>query len=248
MPLPDYYQILGVSSSATVEEIKKAYRKLAFHNHPDRGGSHDRMLAINEAFLVLANASARADYDQSRSAQASLEIRQRAEQYSSKAASVAGDYPRNYEEFEGWADSIVKDFADARYGSDQWGAFRVPTVENSTSGGLFLLIGAVAGGYLGWMLFGSLTGAARAFTVMWTIIGGAWIGQLLHAGVKATVVGNQPACAANRGDCASAVAPGTVEKQLLVVCPKCSQKLRAGIGRVGAQLRCPQCRTEFTMR
>ncbi|HPY31126.1 MAG TPA: DnaJ domain-containing protein [Verrucomicrobiota bacterium] len=243
MPLPDYYQILGVSSSATIEEIKKAYRKLARENHPDLGGSHERMLAINEAFFVLANAEARAAYDQSRRAQASEETRRRAAQNSAKAARAAEDYPRDYQEFEDWVDRIAKDFANARYGSTKGEGWKWPTVKNSVSGVLFLVIGACLGGYLGWKLMPeAFQGGIRAYGLFATVFGGAWVGQFLHACVKATLVGNQPAYATG------AAGAGGGEPQRLVVCPKCKQKLRADMSRVGRQLRCPRCRTEFTMR
>ncbi|MCU0771765.1 MAG: DnaJ domain-containing protein [Verrucomicrobia bacterium] len=243
MQLPDYYQILGLSSSATVEEIKKAYRKLALENHPDLGGSHERMLAINEAFYVLADPSARAAYDEAKREAANAEAQHRAAQYSAKAASAAGDYPKNYQDFDRWVNGVFQDVANAKYGSDGGGCWHVPTVENSASGGLFLVIGACLGGYLGWKLMPeAVQGGGRAFGLAFAAIGGAWIGQFLHRGVRSAVVENRPA---TPGD---ATATSPMQRQLLVVCPKCSQKLRAEVSRVGSQLRCPRCRTEFAMR
>jgi len=63
----DYYDILGVSRNASLEEIKKAYRKLALEWHPDRNKSpeaEERFKEINEAYEVLSNPEKRAAYDQ----------------------------------------------------------------------------------------------------------------------------------------------------------------------------------------
>lgn len=60
----DYYSTLGVQKTATQEEIKKAYRKLAMKHHPDRnGGSSDTLSEINNAYEVLGDVSKRAAYD-----------------------------------------------------------------------------------------------------------------------------------------------------------------------------------------
>lgn len=64
----DYYEVLGVGRNATDDDLKKAYRKLAKQYHPDLNpGSAEaeaQFKEINEAYKVLSNAQARAQYDQ----------------------------------------------------------------------------------------------------------------------------------------------------------------------------------------
>ncbi|MEQ1789785.1 MAG: molecular chaperone DnaJ [Rickettsiales bacterium] len=63
----DYYQILGVSKSATADEMKKAYRKLAMKHHPDKNpgdkASEDKFKEISHAYDVLSDEQKRAAYD-----------------------------------------------------------------------------------------------------------------------------------------------------------------------------------------
>ncbi len=67
MPKRDYYEVLGLSRSVTHEEIKKAYKKLAFQYHPDRNPENtqaeERFKEINEAYQVLSDSEKRAQYD-----------------------------------------------------------------------------------------------------------------------------------------------------------------------------------------
>ena len=63
----DYYQVLGVSSTASDKEITKAYRKLAKQYHPDANpGSEDRFKEIASAYDVLGDADQRKEYDEVR--------------------------------------------------------------------------------------------------------------------------------------------------------------------------------------
>ena len=63
----DYYEILGVAKSASAEDIKRAYRKLALKYHPDRNGGSEnekKFKEINEAYQVLSSPQKKSQYDQ----------------------------------------------------------------------------------------------------------------------------------------------------------------------------------------
>ena len=59
----EYYELLGVRGDATELDLKKAYRKAAVRNHPDKGGDEETFKMIGEAYRVLSDSNARADYD-----------------------------------------------------------------------------------------------------------------------------------------------------------------------------------------
>jgi molecular chaperone DnaJ len=64
----DYYEVLGVSRSASAEEIKKSYRKLAMQHHPDRNANNpaaaEKFKELSEAYEVLSEPKKRQQYDQ----------------------------------------------------------------------------------------------------------------------------------------------------------------------------------------
>ena len=64
-PVTDPYEVLGVSPSATMAELRRAYRLLALEHHPDRAGaaSAHRFAQIAEAYRLLSDPTARTAYD-----------------------------------------------------------------------------------------------------------------------------------------------------------------------------------------
>lgn len=65
--MQDHYTTLGLSKSASQDEIKSAFRRLAKQHHPDIGGDPNKFKAINEAYTVLSDPAKRAEYDNPRS-------------------------------------------------------------------------------------------------------------------------------------------------------------------------------------
>lgn len=65
--MDDLYAVLGVSKTATADEIKKAYRDAAFRYHPDRNGgdaaAEEKFKQVNAAYAVLGDATKRKEYD-----------------------------------------------------------------------------------------------------------------------------------------------------------------------------------------
>src|SRR5690349_4631830 len=66
----DYYAVLGVPASATQDEIKKQYRKLAAKHHPDKNNNDpkaaERFKEISEAYTVVGDPEKRKQYDEMR--------------------------------------------------------------------------------------------------------------------------------------------------------------------------------------
>jgi curved DNA-binding protein CbpA len=59
-----YYEVLGLKKSASLEEIRAAYRKKAARLHPDRNpATQDRFLSVNQAYVTLSDPQKRKDYD-----------------------------------------------------------------------------------------------------------------------------------------------------------------------------------------
>jgi hypothetical protein len=63
--LPNYYEILDVSSDATMDEIKKKFRELAKKNHPDKTKEEndEKMIELNKAYEILSDKESREKYD-----------------------------------------------------------------------------------------------------------------------------------------------------------------------------------------
>lgn len=61
--MTDHYATLGVARTATADEIKRAYRKLASQHHPDKGGDKNKFQEVEQAYRILSDPQQREQYD-----------------------------------------------------------------------------------------------------------------------------------------------------------------------------------------
>ncbi|UCF91145.1 MAG: J domain-containing protein [Desulfobacterales bacterium] len=120
----DYYQVLGVEPNASPQQIKEAYRQLAFKYHPDRNKGNpealERMKWINEAYAVLAHPAKRREYDTMRRQFGSSAYSQFRQNYSERDIFNGSDINHIFEEmtkafgFRGF-DEIFREFYGQGY-------------------------------------------------------------------------------------------------------------------------------------
>ncbi|MEB3104200.1 MAG: J domain-containing protein [Cyanobacteriota bacterium] len=95
--MPDPYQVLGVSPTASAAELKAAFRALVKQHHPDAGGDPQRILELNAAWEVLGDAQRRADHDRRHPVAAA-----RSAAAGRAARSAMGDAARGDAELAAW--------------------------------------------------------------------------------------------------------------------------------------------------
>ena len=142
--MQDYYHSLGVDRTASIQQIKAAYRKMAMKHHPDRGGSHAGMVRINEAWHVLSDPELRIQYDQQ------LHSGTVKQDDFAAARSRSQNYERSWTKFDSWLSSIGNDFKSAQYGTGAMLGMAMPTASGSVSAWMFIITGGLCG-FLLWL-------------------------------------------------------------------------------------------------
>ena len=269
-----YYKILGTDPSSTFNEIKSAYRKKALTCHPDRGGSHEAMVKVNEAWEVLSNTKLRKQYDDLLKQDAEVD------QEFADARKRAESYPMSWDKFDQWLGAIGRDFTEASYGSTEFMGFGVPTGGNSFSGWLFILGGGLLGLCLAGILYATLLPEPNSnsglfgetfqhrqsqkpnpivarFIFVGLGIAGAWLGRLLHGGAgsilglwfsKLTASGHAKSNSTNpeSNSCDDESAQRTEPREIRrVSCPKCNQSLKIPSVDREVVVTCPKCQNRF---
>ena len=248
----DYYKLLGVAPNATLADIKAAFRRKAMAAHPDRGGSHEEMTRLNEAWEVLSDAGLRAAYDEVRGAAAPTTLANWHQQ-SEGARRRAQDYPRNWAAFEDWLGAVGADVRRAEYGvAESW--FYFPTAGQSVSGWVCITSGAIALAAFCWTtaFYRDLVVHALSERLLFPLMlyvslpatAGGWIGYHIHRAFRDDLLADDRKRERRRR---RSGAPGAGRPPRVVSCGGCGKRLRVPSLDKPLKATCPACGDRITV-
>lgn len=116
--LKDYYKLLGVPKTVGTHEIHKAYWQRASRCHPDKGGSHEAMVQIVEAWKILSDPVKRARYDQLLNSRPERWRNKKFDEDVLDAQKRAETYAQSWAEFEDVYQKAFYTFNQDFYGAD----------------------------------------------------------------------------------------------------------------------------------
>jgi DnaJ-class molecular chaperone len=139
----DLYRVLGITATATQEQVQVAFRRCCKACHPDMGGTHAQMILVLEAWEILKDPDRRALYDKARSGandpQAKVSWSTAQSQARASASATAQKYGRSWSEFSAWTDAVAADVQRHGAGRSAAGAFAGA------------IVGVLLGALIGWI-------------------------------------------------------------------------------------------------
>lgn len=268
----DYYAVLGVDPMSSQAALQSAFLLRAKQWHPDRGGSHERMKLLNEAWQILSDPQRRREYDAVRGGRADNETKEHFRRSAKTAEECSTQYPAHWADFERWFLSAVNDFSTADYGS--WDALEI---KNSRSGWAFVKIGMICGGLFGIALFlntfDSFFVGIRRIVLFGAL--GALLGKGLHYTIGSALVPEKPeskrqgdsptqkqsskhragaersplsSAATETVSSASAPSEPPAPRFQVISCRSCRRTLRIPDPPPSDVVKCPSCGSRFELR
>jgi curved DNA-binding protein CbpA len=165
----DYYHLLGISHEASLEEIKKAFKKQALKWHPDRNSSPDAeemMKLINEAYLLLKDKEARLKYDEEHKEFRKSQTKYKEASSENQDRSEKQTYKSNFHEYEIRDDDLKRWILNARAQAVNLAKQTIKDLKGVTGAGVS---GAVEGAV---SAVGSYIGLSILFSIIFALARG----------------------------------------------------------------------------
>jgi formylglycine-generating enzyme required for sulfatase activity len=172
----NYYQLLGIPPNANIDTIKKAYREKALRYHPDRGGTHEQMVLINEAWAILSDPTRRKLYDNARINRTDEAVQKQASADREYARRDARDYPRTWTNFEKWMDEAFSRVESKKLAP----GLVIPNPKKDIIGWMFVIAGGLFAIYLSALMGFTHTGNIYLIPRFIIFSVGGWLGWLVY--------------------------------------------------------------------
>jgi formylglycine-generating enzyme required for sulfatase activity len=172
----DYYQTLGIPPNAKIDIIKKAYREKALRYHPDRGGTHEQMVLINEAWAILSDPARRKIYDNAQIYRTDEVVQKQASADREYARRDARDYPRTWSNFEKWMDEAFSRVESKKLAP----GLVIPNPKKDIIGWMFVIAGGLFTIYLSFLMGFTQTGSIYVIPRFFIFSFGGWLGWLIY--------------------------------------------------------------------